>query len=231
MNLLDIFRRKPADKDAAFLRRFHKILLEKIPTASIPYILELWQQQHFRFTMPYTRSTCLGNYRFRNGKHTVSVNADLNPYSFLITLIHEIAHYHATLKYNGVLKKIDPHGSEWKDTFKVLIEPVLVPEIFPEDILPTLKRHMKNPAASSMSDPLLVKALKFYDEKAPGNIQHLGDIASGTVFVFNKKVFKKIENRRSRVLVEDPKTKKRYTIPVFADVLISDLNQNHTSLS
>ncbi|MGL4629849.1 MAG: SprT-like domain-containing protein [Leadbetterella sp.] len=219
MGLFGFLNKKPIPKLNVAEQKFHSILDKKIPEGAIPYAMELWKKHPFSFRMPKTRKTCLGNFIQKNGHHTITVNSDLNPYAFLITLIHEIAHHRIALENSLLNKHVDPHGNEWKHMFSTLMMPVLELEnVFPEPLRSILKMHMKNPAASSTRDPKLVKALKQYDEiqKNPGTI--LAHVPAGKTIVFNTRSFLKIENRRTRTLVEDPKTKKRYTIPSFVEV-------------
>jgi SprT protein len=222
MNLFGFLKKKPIPKPKVnFEEKFTKTLQAKIPAEAIPYVIELWKVNPFSFTMPKTRKSCLGNYRLQNGRHTVSVNADLNTYSFLITLIHEIAHQHVSVNQKTFRRVAEPHGVEWKTTFTNLMQPLLIqPDIFPADILKVLVPHMHNPAASSMRDAKLVAALKKHDANQMENGQLLGKLEMGVAFVFNQKTFKKIENRRTRTLVEDIQTRKRYTIPSFAEVKV-----------
>jgi SprT protein len=222
MSIFGFLKKKPVPVKQKFEEKFDKILREKIPSDAIPYIHALWRQHPFSFTMPRSRKTCLGNYRLQNGRHTVSVNADLNTYSFLITLVHEIAHQHVAVNQKLFKRFPEPHGKEWKTTFSALMQPLLELEnIFPADILTVLVPHMKNPAASSMRDPNLVAALKTYDTPTGVQGEVLKHLGINSEFIFNKKLFKKIEDRRTRTLVEDPKTKKRYTIPSFVEVKVN----------
>ncbi len=222
MNLFGFLKKKTIPPPQVnFSEKFAKILQKKIPVEAVSYVLDLWNVHPFSFTMPKTRKTCLGNYRLQNGQHTVSVNADLNTYSFLITLIHEIAHQHVAVNQHMFKRPAEPHGVEWKTTFSKLMQPLLNrSDIFPADILAVLVPHMRMPKASSMRDPKLVKALKKYDANPIENGESLGKITVGHTFEFNKKTYRKIENRRSRTLVEDIFTNKRYTIPSFAEVKV-----------
>ena len=105
------------------------------------------------------RVTRHGDYRRRkaHGNHQITVNASLNKYRFLITLIHEIAHLMAFEKYG---RHIKPHGLEWKKTFQHLMLPFIRPEIFPSQLLPLLARHFKNPKASSSTDAHIIDGFK-----------------------------------------------------------------------
>ncbi|TDA81831.1 sprT domain-containing protein, partial [Halomonas marinisediminis] len=84
-----------------------------------------------------------------NNRHQITINANLNSYRFLITLIHEIAHFEAFEKYGRFIK---PHGKEWKYTFQRLMLPLINPKVFPEQLLPLIANHFRNPKASSDTD-------------------------------------------------------------------------------
>ena len=219
MLLFGYLKKKPIAKLNVSSERFEEAISLKVPKDSIAYLLDLWKQEPFSFTIAKSRKTCLGNYTFKNKQHIITVNGDSNIYSFLITLVHEIAHQHITIKYYPKRnRKILPHGLEWKNCFSELISPLLTNDVFPEEILEILKLHMKNPAASSVRDINLVKVLKKYSEKENENSTILEDLQSGTFFLFNKQIYKKIEDRRTRTLVELAKTKKKFTIVSHAEV-------------
>src|SRR5690606_23726281 len=125
----------------------------------------------------------------------ITVNASLNKYRFLITLIHEIAHLVAFEKFG---RNIKPHGNEWKYTFQQLMVPFIRPEIFPNQILPLLARHFRNPKASSDTDATLSIALKEYDVKETDK-SYIFEIPIGAKFrIHNGRVFKKIALRVKR---------------------------------
>jgi hypothetical protein len=141
------------------------------------------------------RKTRHGDYRrLPNGKHQITINSNLNTYRFLITLIHEIAHFEAYKTYG---KTIKPHGLEWKSVFQHLMLPFIRPEIFPNDVLSLLAMHFKNPKASSDSDPVLALKLKQYD--APNGKTFIFEVPEGATFrLYNGKLFQKGSKRRTR---------------------------------
>ncbi|MDQ6904618.1 MAG: hypothetical protein M3139_16620, partial [Bacteroidota bacterium] len=67
-------------------------------------------------TVTRERKGVLGDYRnsHANKNHRISVNGNLNKYSFLITLLHELGHLFAYEKYGNT---IPPHGAQWKNEF------------------------------------------------------------------------------------------------------------------
>ena len=162
------------------------------------------------------RRTRLGDFTRRpHERPRISLNANLNPYSFLVTYLHEVAHHVVyAVRYK---KKIAPHGPEWKQAFRELLLPVLNGDHFPDDILIPLKRYSANPKASTGSDPALVQALARYNtaEVAP-NKKSLLHLSEGVNFVFQKREFTRGPLRRTRVLCVEKISRRRYTIPAHA---------------
>lgn len=163
--------------------------LEKyIPKASVNPVFQLIRTHKIHLKIVNQRVTRHGDYRkLANGQHVITVNANLNTYRFLITLIHEIAHLVAFVNHGNMIK---PHGLEWKHTFQQLMLPYLRPEVFPLQLLPLLALHFKNPKASSDTDIKLSLALKQYD--APNNKNYIFEIPFGAHFkLYNGKIFKR----------------------------------------
>ncbi|MDD3003480.1 SprT-like domain-containing protein [Flavobacterium sp.] len=164
------------------------VLAKYIPEKAVAPVFELIVQNQVHLKIVHERVTRHGDYRRGiSGKHEITVNSNLNQYKFLITLIHEIAHLVAFEKFG---RNIKPHGQEWKYTFQRLMIPLIRPEIFPNQLLPLLARHFKNPTASSDTDARLALALKYFD--APTDKSFVFNIPTGSIFrIHNGKIFKK----------------------------------------
>jgi len=120
-----------------------EILSKYIPERSVAQAFELIVKCNVHLKIVNERVTRHGDYRkMPNGQHQITVNATLNKYRFLITLIHEIAHLVAFEKYGRYIK---PHGIEWKRSFQQLMLPYINPDVFPVKLLPILANHFKNP--------------------------------------------------------------------------------------
>jgi hypothetical protein len=197
--------------------KIYSILQAHLPATALPYCFQLWQQTPFQLKITRTRQTKVGDFTSRRSiaHPRITLNHDLNPYLFLITYVHEVAHLRVHLQYGN---RVDPHGEEWKTGFKVLLQPMLRPDIFTADILNELSRHMINPKASSFADTDLTKVLRRYDKDA-GQYATLSDIPEGSIFRFQGRYFKKGKIRRTRVLCHEVKSKRHYLVP--ADVLVS----------
>ena len=170
-------------------------LAKFLPDHAVKPAFELIVTHGVHLKIVNERSTRHGDYRKgQSGKHEITVNGSLNKYRFLITLIHEIAHLVAFEKYG---RNIKPHGHEWKHTFQQLMVPYIRTEIFPNQLLPLLARHFRNPSASSDTDTTLSLALKQFDQQNDKN--YVFEIPYGSVFrIKNGKVFKKIAVRTKR---------------------------------
>jgi hypothetical protein len=195
-----------------------RLFTRHLPESAVPYCLQLWEETPFHFFVKKPRNTKLGDFRYRRDQsiQTITLNVDLNPYQFLLTLIHEIAHLRA-FDQHGTAHA--PHGPEWKAKFKHLLEPLLTESIFPRDILVPLKLHIRNPSASSARDLFLMKEMSKYDVKSTkGETLFLADLAPQTHFELAGRKFKKGETRRTRILCEELGTGKKYLVSRLARV-------------
>lgn len=187
----------------------------KVPEAAIEYCIKLWELYPFQFKVNRKRLSKLGDYRYdpRAQSHTVTVNTDLNPYQFLITYIHEVAHRVVHKPRSRQL----PHGVQWKSKFQELMLPMLNPSVFPDDVLRVLAKHMKNPKASTAADPKLVKILAQYDVHTASQ-PILESVIIGEEFFLRKRKFRKLEVKRTRALCLDLANNKRYLISQIAEI-------------
>ncbi len=178
-----------------YMEEYKAILQKYIPEAATPRIYQWLREYHIHLKISRKRSSKLGDYRSpHKGKgHQITVNHDLNPYSFLITLIHEIAHMLVWDKYRN---RVRAHGREWKETYRELMAPFFDMDIFPEDVESALTNYLSKSYASSGSDLNLGRTLQKYDSD-PGLT--LENIPEGSVFGLpNGMAFKKGTLNRKR---------------------------------
>lgn len=194
--------------------------LDFIPAEAKPMINDILSNDNLLVKVKNERKTKHGDYRqLPNGKHQITINANLNPYRFLITLIHEIAHFEAFNTYGRFIK---PHGKEWKHTFQHLMLPFLRPEIFPLELLPLLAQHFKNPKASSDTDTQLALALKRFNEI--NGKTYVFEVSLNQAFkLYNGRVFKRGNKRRKRYECVEVKTGKLYLFNPNAEVEVLEL--------
>jgi SprT protein len=175
-----------------------------IPKGSFEKVLPYLKKYGIQLTVTKQRKSILGNYKvdMRDKVNRISVNGNLNEYSFLITLIHEIAH---CICFNNYGARAIPHGKEWQNIYTTLLDEFVQENIFPDNLLPALHKHILAPKASC-SDIELEKALDIYDEQQDGSV-YLDSIPFESYFIAqNDKWYKVKEKRRTRYLCEEKET-------------------------
>ncbi|MBK6343971.1 MAG: SprT-like domain-containing protein [Flavobacteriales bacterium] len=187
-----------------------------LPEAAWPPVLE-WLRAHpiqVRITRP--RRSKLGDYRndFRGSSPRITVNGDLNPYAFLVTLVHEFAHHAVFLES----PRAEPHGAEWKRAYQRLLRPLLSPSVVPPDVLLALTLHLRRPAASSCTDPQLMRALHRHDPR-PGLL--LERLPERAVFGFHKSLYVKGQRQRTRYRCMCLNDRRTFLMPPLIEVRVT----------
>lgn len=192
------------------------VFFSYFPENAVDYCFDIWKKNDFHFKITKKRQTKLGDYRFYflDKSHTITINGDLNRYSFLVTYLHEVAHLYTRLKHGN---KPEPHGQEWKTEFKLVAKPMLISEVFPPKILRVFSDYLVNPKASSCADHDLIDALSSYDE--PDNKEPLVQVSVGKTFAFNNRVFMKEKSVRTRSLCKEIESGRKYLISNAARVI------------
>ena len=157
------------------------------------------------------RKTKLGDFKVHYGKLSISINNNLNPYSFLITLTHELAHAFVYAKHSN---KVLPHGEQWKATFKSMLLNFL--HLFPDDINKVLSLYLLSPKASTLTDVRLSAELRKYDKQIGITIT---DILEGEKFRANNgREFIKGKKLRKRFSCAEEGTNRIYLFHPLAEV-------------
>lgn len=201
------------------IQRNSEILKKYIPEFAVPKIALWIIEFDFKLKIKKERSTKLGDYTSpHNGlNHTITINYNLNQYSFFVTLVHEIAHL---VTYNNYKNRVLPHGEEWKQAFRELMTPFLNTDNLPLDILYAIRKYLLNPAAASCSDATLMRTLRLYDApNADSNLILLEHLPYKTPFVYNEsRVFVKGEKLRKRYRCQEMATGNVYLFSALAEV-------------
>src|SRR4051812_17507611 len=108
-------------------------LQDYLPQDTYDAVLAYLQHYKVHLTIARERKSILGDYRHRTHgqNHRISVNGNLNQYSFLITLLHELAHLLTFEKWGN---RVASHGKEWKLLFGQLLASFIESNVFPADI-------------------------------------------------------------------------------------------------
>lgn len=120
-------------------------------------------------------------------------------------------------KYSN--KNVAPHGNEWKAEFSRLLHDCRYDGIFPPDLNKAIVKYASNPAASSCTDPDLLRALRKYGKDVPASY-FLEELPENTIFsLSNGKKFKKGVKLRKRYECMEISSKKLYLVDALAEVI------------
>ena len=183
-----------------------EILESHLPPNSFSLVEKWISQLSILVKIKKSRNSKLGDFRVnKKGEYLISINDDLNKFAFLITLTHEIAHAFVWEKYK---RKVSPHGKQWKATFKEMMLNFLNSDIFPDDILRVLSKHLKKPKASTVNDYNLSKVLRTYDNNKQ---LILSEIPDGSIFsTLNGRQFVKLNKLRKSYKCKSTDSNKIY---------------------
>lgn len=189
-----------------------------LPEGSFPFVAEYFKSNTIHLNLTHERKSVLGDYRnptIDSPYHRISINVNLNKYSFLITLLHELAHM---LVYTHFKHNVSPHGKEWKTQFRHVLIPFIGKGFFPRDVEKALISYINNPSASTCTDVALYKALYRYDERKPNHLL-VDDLEIGQWFeIEDGRVFEKLEQLRTRSRCRDLSNGKNYFFQGIVEV-------------
>lgn len=191
-------------------------LSDYLPEKALEPVLEYLHLYKIHLTITKSRKTIWGDYRYSTGDthHRISVNGNLNPYAFLITLLHELAHL---ITFDRYANRVLPHGKEWKSNFSLLLSKFMDAAVFPDDISHALTRSIQNPAASC-SDHDLMRALRKYDQENHHLIL-IEQLSEGALFQLKDgRIFKRGEKLRKRFKGVDVNTGQTYLFSALYEV-------------
>ena len=185
-----------------------------LPPGTFEPVLQYLNQHKVHLTIARERKSILGDYRHRTHRsnHRISVNSNLNPYSFLITLLHELAHL---LTFEQFGNRVQSHGREWKSVYAQLLDQFLKNKKFPADIETELLRSLKNPAATSCAEDDLLRVLRRYDREK--KLPMVEELAPQALFrTGDGRVFRKGKQLRKRYQCMEVSTGRLYLFsPVY----------------
>lgn len=202
---------KKHEASISFLEQF-------LPEGSFADVAPFFTTHTIHLTITRDRKSVLGDYRHpvrSEPYHRISINANLNKYNFLITLLHELAHLLTFVHFGG---KVAPHGQEWKTQFRHILIPFLGKKIFPADVEKALYAYLHDPAASTCTDYNLYKTLYKYDKKEPGAVL-VDNLGTGDRFMTQDgQVYEWREKIRTRVRCKNLTNGKMYLFQPIVEV-------------
>ena len=143
-------------------------LLERSMKAVAPHMPDGWQAavramlaaNPILVQVVRSRKTKHGDHQVTGKREfsIITVNASGNPWHFVLTLMHEIAH--AEVAHHAI-RRIAPHGKEWKLAFRQLLHSHI--HLFSPDLAAPVMDYARNPLYSADSHGALAAALRSHD--------------------------------------------------------------------
>lgn len=194
------------------------ILTDRLPKESIDLVMKWLDSNPIQIRISRPRNTKLGDFRppHNTKPARISINSDLHPVEFLLTLAHELAHCE-NWQRNG--RNVKPHGQEWKNIYRIklqeIIEAGFLEQKYDEAIIMCFFKREK---LATSSCPILRRL--FDAENLKSSLVRLEDIPEGSVFTTtNNKIFVKGKKRRSRYSCRELKSRKMYTVHAMAEIV------------
>jgi preprotein translocase subunit Sss1 len=180
-----------------------------IPDQSVEYILHWFLENKVRLRISLNRSSKSGDYR-PSRQHLpprISINNNLNPYDFLITLVHEMAHHAVWCAFVMTNHESSirmrrhyhpkPHGQEWQHHFRQLMIPLMNTSVFPPDVLYMVENYFRNLRVSPKFGQNLARVLKKYDK--PDGKEFVENLPYNALFRLpDGRLFRRKEKLRKR---------------------------------
>lgn len=179
-----------------------------LPEGTLSLVDTFLQTYRVHLTITRERKSLLGDYKHRVGQHhQISVNGNLNPFAFLLTLLHELAHLITFEKYGH---RVQAHGAEWKFQYGQLLGAFLEKKLLPEDLQLAIQQMQKNPAASSCAEDGLLRVLRRYDSPSKKTC-FVEELPTGSFFKLKDgRVFKRESLLRKRYKCKEMSTGNYY---------------------
>jgi len=179
-----------------------------LPPDFVPFVEDLiCDKNDLEIQIAKPRYSKWGDFRNLNSHYLITVNSNLNPYQFLLTLLHEYAHYLTRKKHGTGIK---PHGKEWKEEFRQILHQLLKTDKLPYELSQAIIHYAINPRASVNSDGNLRSVLERYSGQQQIESATLDKLKEGEKFIFNGRIFERLEKRRKLIKCRDIKKDKYY---------------------
>lgn len=200
--------------------QYKQTLDQYIPSTAVDAVFDFMNRNCVRLHITRKRTTKLGDYRWpqpRHNFHEISVNGDMNPYKFLMVLLHEMAHLNCYLLHET---SVQPHGHEWQNEYRKLLIAYL--HCFPHDVAALIANYVKRIPLNRSLDNQIDALLLHYDPGyTPSQDLTLNDLQPGDTFRLiakPKHLFTAQERRRTRWICLDLNDHRQYIVSGTAQV-------------
>lgn len=201
----------------------HSRLANYVPAAAVDELTSTLKHHGVRLVVTRARVSKLGDYRFPSldhPRHTITINGDLNPYMFLLVLLHEVAHLLTFVDYG---RSVRPHGAEWARHYVQLLAHYHSLGAFPAEADALLRRYTARLPLHRATGQQLERLLRSFDpDYNPQQQLTLADLPEGSLFVLRNHphmVLRSVQRRRTRYHCVEPATGRAFLVQGAAPVI------------
>lgn len=206
-------------------------LAQYLPIEALNEVTSTIQQYQVQLWIKRERCSKLGDFRpQKNGTPArISINGNLNSYSFLLVLLHELAHAIVFQKHGNALA---PHGKVWKETFGFLLRDYAGKGCFHCSLTEAIISYSFRVKASGFGCPELQRLLRMFD----GNLitddsAFLEELPENSLFITKSgRLFRKENKLRKRFRCYCLNKKRTYLFHPMAVVKMYDPSIQKKSL-
>ncbi|MBR4804065.1 MAG: SprT-like domain-containing protein [Bacteroidales bacterium] len=212
----------------ATLQDYSDFLANYLPDKATPIIADFLFKNKISLKTTRRRATKLGDYAAPNPLkglgHRITINHNLDKNTFLWVMLHEIAHYQVFIKYN---RSVKPHGDEFQAALAKNLRFFNERHCFPAETEELIHKYYSLlPLKKSVEQKIEreFKDLAGIDVEERQN-KRLADLPEGACFLLRKRIFKKLEKRRTRCKCLCLNNNRLYLVSLEADVQPIDIEK------
>jgi len=211
----------------ATLQDYSDFLANYLPDKATPIIADFLFKNKISLKTTRRRATKLGDYAAPNPLkghgHRITINSNLDKYTFLWVMLHEIAHYQVFTKYK---RSVKPHGDEFQAALAKNLRFFNERHCFTaetEELIGTFYSRLPLKKALERQIERRFKELAGIAEVRRGIA--LRELPQGACFSLGKRIFKKLEECRTRCKCLCINDNRLYSVSLEADVQPIDIEK------
>lgn len=212
----------------ATLQDYSDFLANYLPDKATPIIADFLFKNKISLKTTRSRATKLGDYAspspLKGHGHRITINGDLDKNTFLWVMLHEIAHYQVFIIHQ---RRMKPHGDEFQKTFADNLRFFNERHCFPAETEELIRNYYSLlPLKNSVEQKIVrqFKELAGNDDEKSQN-KRLAELPEGACFLLRERIFKKLEDRRTRCKCLCLNNNRMYLVSLEADVRPIDIEK------
>jgi SprT protein len=209
------FKRQMGENNHKLLELYRTIISKYVPDNAVDHVIKFVIKNNIIVKIKKERFSKFGDFKpLDKTKSMITINHNLSKDHFLVTLLHEFAHFNVWK--NGQYRS-NPHGELWKKEFKDLIDFYIEEKCFDLDFEKILRDMFRVIDGKIRYRKSIL--LNHYARKKT-NVILVENLPENCKFMLkNGRVFQLINKRKSRYLCEDLTNGRKYLVSGLAETM------------